>query len=195
MSDELRDEDITPETAADIAEQDADASECPVSIEDAAELLVALNKCQLELADAHNRYLRAHADFDNFRKRMRAERDQEFARGSDRVLSDLLSIIDDFDRALAAVSENTGVDSLRSGVELIYRQLLGMLERYGITPMVVMDKDFDPMYHDAIARIVSTSAPEHTIVGEIQRGYLKNGEVFRPAKVAVAVPPEEPAEE
>jgi molecular chaperone GrpE len=81
---------------------------------------------------------------------------------------------------------------LRKGVELIHRQLAGLLERYGIAPMSVEGKPFDPKYHDAVARVATASAPEHSVVGEIQRGYLKNGEVFRPAKVAVAVSPDEP---
>ncbi|MHB9022796.1 MAG: nucleotide exchange factor GrpE [Armatimonadota bacterium] len=200
MSDQFRKpEDLTPETAADIAEaaereQADDTQQCPIDVEDAAELLVALNNCQNELAEMKNSYLRAHADFDNFRKRLRAERDLEFSRGTDRVLSELLSIVDDFERALAASSGGHHGGSLRQGVELIYRQLLNMLERYGIAPLEVTGQAFDPKYHDAVSRVATTSAPEHSIIGEIQRGYLKNGEVFRPAKVAVAVSPDEPAE-
>ncbi|HEY3417606.1 MAG TPA: nucleotide exchange factor GrpE [Armatimonadota bacterium] len=201
MSEQFRDqEDMTPETAADIAESAAaaegaaDALQCPVNVEDAAELLVALNSCQRELAEMTNSYLRAHADFDNFRKRLRAERDQEFARGTDRVLAELLPIVDDFDRALAAANHGHQTGALRQGVELIYRQLLNLLERYNIKPFEVMDQPFDPKYHDAVSRVATTAAPEHTVIGEIQRGYLKNGDVFRPAKVAVAVAPDEPAE-
>jgi len=126
---------------------------------------------------------------------MRAERDQEFARGSDRVLSELLPIVDNFERALAAVTATSTVASLQEGVELIYRHLISLLERYGITQMEVEGQPFDPKYHDAVARVATTAKPEHTIVGEVQRGYRKNSDVFRPAKVAVAVAPDEPIEE
>jgi len=189
MKDEKHDnEAINPEMAADIAESTEKAPE-DLGPEEVAELLAALTQCRKELAESKNDYLRAHADFDNFRKRLRAERDQEFARGSDRVLSDLLPVVDDFERALAAVSENSTVDSLKQGVELIYRQLVNLLERYAITAMEVEGKPFDPKYHDAIAQVVNAEAPEHTIIGVAQKGYFKNSDVFRPAKVAVAVAP------
>jgi len=181
-------EPMTPETAADIAE--GGAPFCVPVPEDIAELRAALAQCREELAEAKNAYLRAHADFDNFRKRMRAERDQEFARGSDRVLSDLLPVVDDFERALAAVNEASTVESLRQGNELIFRHLLRLLEKYGVIPMEVEGKPFDPMYHDAELRMPTTAYPEHTVIGQIQRGYLKNGDAFRHAKVAVAVKPE-----
>lgn len=181
---------MNPEIAADIDE----AVESPETASLAGEdEVVALRgqiaQLQQELAESKNNYLRAHADFDNSRKRLRAERDQEFGRGSDRVVNDLLPIIDDFERALAANAAQG--DGFRQGVELIYRQLLNLLERYGLTPMAVEGQPFDPKYHDAVARVATAAQPEHTIVGEIQRGYLRNGDVFRPAKVAVAVAPEE----
>ncbi len=185
MTDEKR-EDVTPETAADIAE----SAECYISQEDAIELRAALSQAQQELAEAKNNYLRAHADFDNFRKRMRTERDQEFGRGSDRALAELLPIIDNFERALAAINETSTVESLSQGIVMIYRDMLQLLERYSITPMEVEGKPFDPQFHDAIARVPTDAAPEHTIIAQIQRGYLKNGDTFRPAKVAVAVLPE-----
>lgn len=197
MHDKQREhDDLNTQTAADIAEAVSAASEAQTTgQEDALELRAALTQCEQELQEAKNNLLRAHADFDNFRKRMRAERDQEFARGSDRVLADMLTIVDDFDRALAAVGEQSTVESLQQGVSLIYRQLLNLLERYNITPMQVEGKPFDPKYHDAVARVATSAHPEHTILGEVQRGYLKNDDVFRPAKVAVAVVPEESAGE
>jgi molecular chaperone GrpE len=191
MRDDRQEHVIDGETAADIDEAtgyEVDTEEAPV--DEVTALKAELDQCRKALAEARDAHLRARADFDNFRKRMRAERDQDFGRGSDRVLADLLPVIDDFDRALAAVHEGGALESLQQGVELIYRQLLGMLERHGITPMDVQGQPFDPMYHDAVARIPATNVPEHTIVGEVQRGYLKNGDAFRPAKVAVAMPPE-----
>lgn len=190
-------ENINQQTAADIDEAVEAACDGQVSGQDEAvdDLRAALTQCQQELQESKNAYLRSHADFDNFRKRMRAERDQEFTRGSERVLTDLLPVVDDFERALASVNENSTVESLKQGVDLIYRQLLNLLGRYNITPMDVQGKPFDPKYHDAITQVVTAAQPEHTIIGEIQRGYLRNDDVFRPAKVAVAVAPEEQIEE
>jgi molecular chaperone GrpE len=190
MADKKRREQMTPETAADIAEGEEQVSTGAPMPEDVIELRAALTQCREELAEAQNAYLRAHADFDNFRKRMRAERDQEFTRGSDRILSDLLPVVDDFERALAAVNEASTVESLRQGNELIFRHLLRLLEKHGVVPMEVEGKPFDPMYHDAELSVPSDAYPEHTVIGQIQRGYLKNGDAFRHAKVAVAVSPE-----
>ncbi len=184
---------ISPETAADIAESTEPAPES-LGPEEVAELLAALTQCRQELAESKNSYLRAHADFDNFRKRLRAERDQEFARGTDRVLADLLPIIDDFERALTSVNENSTVDSIKQGVELIYRQLANLLERYAVIAMEAEGKPFDPNYHDAVVQIANAEVPEHTIIGVVQKGYMKNGDVFRPARVAVSIPPEKTAE-
>jgi len=179
----------TTEKSSDIAAGMAEPVEpAPENLhpEEVAELLAALAQCRQDLAESQNAYLRAHADFDNFRKRLRTERDQEFARGSDRVLADLLPVIDDFERALASVNDNSTIDSLTQGVGLIYRQLTTLLQRYAIVPMEVEGKPFDPNYHDAIAQIATANMPEHTIIGVMQKGYMKNGEVFRPAKVAVS---------
>lgn len=162
--------------------------------EEEVELQEELAKYQLELQEAKNALLRAHADFDNYRKRMRAERELEFARGNDRVLGEVLSVVDDFERALAAVNENSTVESMQQGVDLIYRQLLALIERYKISPMTVLGEHFDPKYHDAVVRVNVNDVPEHTIVGEVQRGYCKGKEVFRPARVAVAMPNEEEEE-
>lgn len=192
MDEQFEQANINPETAADIA--DAGAVEMPGEDDAIISLRAELSRCQEELAEAKNAFLRAHADFDNFRKRLRAERDQEFARGGDRVLADLLPIVDDFERALAAVNETSTVESLTQGVELIYRHVMSLLERYHIRPMDVEGKPFDPKYHDAVARVATDVAEEHTVIGQIQRGYLKDQDVFRPAKVAVAVAPESPEE-
>lgn len=184
--------DMNLQSAADLYDAVA-SSEGNTTAEEpeALDVRAALVQCQQELQEAKNAILRAHADFDNFRKRMRAERDQEFNRGSERVLTDLLPIVDDFDRALAAVNDQSTVESLTQGIQLIYRQLLSFLQKNNITPMEVLGKPFDPKYHDAIARVATDEHPEHTIIGEIQRGYTKNEETFRPAKVAVSVTPEE----
>lgn len=196
MYDEQREQsELNPQTAADIDEATAEVDTETNEMDEALELRAALTQCQQDLQEAKNAYLRAHADFDNFRKRMRSERDQEFSRGSDRVLADLLPVVDDFERALSAVGDTGTAGSLNEGVTLIHRHLLGLLERYGITPMEVMGQPFDPKYHDAVARVVTDAQAEHTIIGEIQKGYRKNGEVFRPAKVAVAVAPDEPVAE
>ena len=188
-------EHLTPETAADIAGADMPETTPRGEPDEIAELRVLLAQCQRELDESRNANLRLHADFDNFRKRMRAERDQEFTRGSERVLADLLPLVDDFERALASVNENSTTESLTAGIEMIYRHAMRLLERNQVTPMEVEGKPFDPKYHDAISQMATDTAPEHTIIAQVQRGYMKNSDVFRPAKVVVAVTPETNEEE
>jgi len=156
----------------------------PATVEELQAALAALNT---EYAELRNTMLRAQADYENHRKRMRAERDQEATRGRERVLTDLLPVVDDFERALEHDKSDT---PFRQGIELIYRQLLGMLKRYDITPMDVTGQKFDPKYHDAVASVTTTDVPEHSIVGEVQRGYMKGNDIFRHARVAVAMKPE-----
>jgi len=154
MQEELhRTEDLNPSVAADIAESATATSEVPLGgTEDMIEFSTLIAQCQQELAEAKNANLRAHADFDNYRKRMRAERDQEYIRGRDRVIMELLPIIDDFERALSAAPEEKTANSLRKGVELIHRQMLNMLGRYGITAMHVDSQRFDPLNQTSQSR-------------------------------------------
>ena len=190
MDDKREHDPLTPETAADMADAEMPEMAAAPETDEVTELRLLLAQCQRELAESRDANLRAHADFDNFRKRLRAERDQEFTRGSERVLSDLLPLVDDFERALASINETSTPESLAAGIELIYRHMMRTLERYQIVPMEVEGKAFDPKYHDAISRMTTDTAPEHTIIAQVQRGYMKNSDVFRPAKVVVAVPPD-----
>ncbi len=162
---------------------------------DVKQLLAELANYKQQLAEVKNSYIRAHADFDNFRKRMRSERDQEFGRGSDKVITELLPIIDDFERALDAVHKALVPEAMTKGVDLIYRQLMGILERYNIVQMDADGQPFDPKFHDAVAKVVNDDVPEHTVIGVVQKGYTKNGDIFRPARVAVSVSSEEPLPE
>ncbi len=165
--------------------EETEAAQAPATIE---ELQAALETLNAELTETRNTMLRAQADYENHRRRMRSERDLEAVRGRDRVLTDILPVVDDFERALNADDTDT---PFRQGIELIYRQLLAMLKRYDITPMVVVGQQFDPKFHDAAASVPTNEAPEHSIIGEVLRGYMKGGDIFRHAKVAVAVSPEE----
>ncbi len=162
---------------------------------DVKQLLAELANHKQQLAEVKNSYIRAHADFDNFRKRMRAERDHEFSRGSDKVILELLPIIDDFERALDAVHKALIPEAMTKGVDLIYRQLMGVLDRYNIVQMEAEGQPFDPKFHDAVVKVVNDDLPEHTVIGIVQKGYTKNGELFRPARVAVSVSSEEPISE
>jgi molecular chaperone GrpE len=106
---------------------------------------------------------------------------------------ELLPILDNFDRALASARGATGAESVLTGVELIQRELLRVLERAGVTRYSAVGQPFDPTRHEAIARVMSVDAAPNTVVSETAPGYMLHGRVVRPAMVAVAGAPDEDA--
>jgi molecular chaperone GrpE len=145
-----------------------------------------------ELEAQQNRYVRAVAEFDNARKRGAREREEYTRYANESLLRDILPVLDNLDRALQAARAEPGTSSLSTGVELIQRELLRVLEKFGLTAFTSVGQPFDPERHEAIARVPSADVPDMTVAGETARGYLLHGRVLRPAMVTVAVAPEEP---
>jgi len=142
-------------------------------------------------AEAHyDRYLRAVAEFDNARKRAARDREDYTRYANESLIRELLPVLDNLDRALQAARSEPAAAPLTAGVELIQRELLRVLEKFGVTPFVSMGTPFDPGRHEAIARVLAADQPDMTVIGEIARGYLLNGRVLRPAMVTVAMAPE-----
>jgi molecular chaperone GrpE len=129
-------------------------------------------------------YLRALADFDNYRRRVERERAGAARAGKRELLLSLLDVLDGFDRALAQIS---GTDkSVSEGLQAIHRQLLGLLEAHGVTPFPSQGQPFDPTRHEAVASAESQEYEPGTVIDEYGRGYRWNDEVLRPARVRVA---------
>jgi molecular chaperone GrpE len=141
-----------------------------------------------EAAEAQDRALRALADFDNYRKRTLREREDWSRQAQEQVLREILPVLDNFDRALAAPAGPGSDGGFRAGVELIHREFLKTLERLGVRPFETVGQRFDPLRHEAVARLERGDVEEATVVGEALRGYLIQDRVLRPAQVAVAVP-------
>jgi molecular chaperone GrpE len=139
---------------------------------------------QRERDDLYDRLLRTTAEFDNYRKRVERERrDLVDATASD-VVRDLLPVLDDFERALAASGATD--DAFRRGVELIHRRLLEVLRVRGVEPFDSVGQTFDPAVHEAVATEPVGRHREGEIVAELGRGYRLNGRLLRPARVKVA---------
>jgi molecular chaperone GrpE len=134
------------------------------------------------LAEAEDQYLRLHADFDNFRKRSLKERFELIKSAGESVILSLLPVLDDFDRALPAISDET----TKSGVDLIFTKLKSTLESQGLKVMNTKNVAFDADLHEAIAQTsVNDENEKGKIIDEIQRGYYLNDKVIRHAKVIV----------
>lgn len=173
---------------------DADSNATdPVDDGDPRQLREALEAKTREAEANHDRYVRAMAEFDNARKRAAREREELTRSANEALIRELLPVIDNLERALQAARADPGAAQVTAGVELIQRELLRVLEKFGVTPFASVGAPFDPERHEAVARVAAAGHPDMTVVGETARGYLLHGRVLRPAMVTVAVTPETPA--
>ncbi|MCX7731872.1 MAG: nucleotide exchange factor GrpE [candidate division WOR-3 bacterium] len=131
-----------------------------------------------------NDYLRALADFENYRKRMERDIESKKREGVERLICDLLSVLDNFERAISAGGNN--VESVKQGVELIYRQLAAVLESYGLRSYSCAGEQFDPRRAEAVGFVECVAAEDNNrVLEELCRGYEISGRVVRPARVKV----------
>ena len=158
--------------------------------EEIRHLREALEAKSREVEEHRDRYLRAAAEFDNARKRAARERDEYSRYANESLLRELLPVLDNFERALQSARGEPAAAAVTAGVELIQRELLRVLEKFGVTSFTSVGQPFDPERHEAIARVPAQGRPEGTVVDETARGYLLNGRVLRPAMVTVASSPD-----
>ena len=129
-------------------------------------------------------YLRLAADFDNYRKRTAREHAELTRRANERLLNELLPVLDDLERALEAAAEHEEA-KLEEGVRLVHRSLLGLVERHGLTE-IDTDGAFDPHVHEALLAQPGEGAEEGSVLQVLQKGYRLGDKVIRPARVIVA---------
>jgi molecular chaperone GrpE len=158
------------------------ASGAAGALEPGAAELDALKKERDELRD---RLLRKTAEFDNFRKRVDRERKDFTEWAAADVLTDLVTVLDDFDRALSADAP-AEAQPYKAGVELIHKALSDLLRKRGVMPIDVLGKDFDPHKHQAVAYEAVAGAREGEVVEELRKGYTLGERLLRPALVKVA---------
>jgi molecular chaperone GrpE len=139
-----------------------------------------------ERDDYRDRYLRSVAEFDTSRKRIARERKELAEFVSFELLGDLLPIVDDLERALAAAEGTQTVAGYRAGVELILKQIGELLKKKGVTPIEAAGADFDPHVHQAVATEPSTTHRDNEVIQELRRGYRLGERLLRPAMVKVA---------
>jgi molecular chaperone GrpE len=146
-----------------------------------------------EAAEAQEKYLRTYADFENYRKRTQRDLAEFRKYANEQFAAELLTVVDHLGLALkhAAEAGETG-QGLREGVELVYKQVRDVLEKYGIKPFASEGEKFDPAKHDAVMQEATDRVPENTVVQVFQEGYLYHDKVLRHAKVGVAKKPASP---
>jgi molecular chaperone GrpE len=134
--------------------------------------------------DYYDRLLRKTAEFDNYRKRTDRERQQLSEAAAADLLTELLPLVDDMERALRA--EGNDAEAIRKGVELIHKQLIEILRKRGVRPIEALGADFDPHYHMAVAHEHVDDKREGEVIEEFRRGYMLGDRLLRPAMVKVA---------
>ncbi|MGB2907577.1 MAG: nucleotide exchange factor GrpE [Candidatus Aminicenantaceae bacterium] len=144
-----------------------------------------LQKTQEELKDE---YLRLAAEKDNLRKRLEREKNDYFQFALSDLLKEFLSILDNFDRALESEKNEDCDDSLRMGIELIYKQYLDLLKKQGVQPIISENAAFDPRIQQAFMTEDSDDVDEPTVGEEFQKGYMLHERLLRPALVKVLLP-------
>ena len=140
-------------------------------------------KLEADLAEKDAQMLRLRADFDNFRRRSAKEREELAAVVTQGILTDMLPLLDNFERALLA--EGSDLDSFRAGVSMIYKQMQEALAKNGLEVIDTKDKKFDPKFHQAVMRVQDPEKEDDTIEQELQKGYMAKGRVIRPSMVQV----------
>lgn len=139
-----------------------------------------------EAEEHQQRFVRAQADFDNFRRRTQKEKEELAKYASMKLITELVPVIDNFERAMATVPEGTENESFSKGIQMIFRQLESVLNNEGLTAMETVGQPFNPEFHQAIMQVESDEYEEGTVVEEVQKGYMLKDKVLRPAMVKVS---------
>ena len=172
--DEVLEEEVIEETSE--ACEDAEAGE-------EAEAQAEEKETNPEDEALNERYLRLMADFQNFKRRTEKEKGDIYAFANEKIIGELLNVIDNFERAMASGNEE---DNFYKGMEMILKQLLGVIEKAGASEIKALGEDFDPNFHNAIMMEDSTEYESGKVTGVLQKGYVLNNKVIRPAMVKVA---------
>ena len=133
-----------------------------------------------------DRLLRKQAEFENYKKRSERERAEYIQMASADLMRELLNVLDSFDLAVRNASERTPDEDMLRGIDLVYKQLLDTLGRFGLKAIEAKGQVFDPNFHQAVTTVASADVPENTVVEELRRGYTLNGRLLRPAMVSVS---------
>jgi molecular chaperone GrpE len=153
------------------------------------ELQATLTQKTDEVQSLQDKYLRLAAEFDNYKKLAQRERSEAFKFANENILRDLLSIVDNLERAVRAARDTNAGDALMRGVELTLKQFTELLNKYGVQPVPTVGTQFDPARHQAVARVDMSDIPANQVIEEFQKGYLLHDRILRAAMVSVATPP------
>mgnify|MGYP000020546522 CR=1 FL=1 len=172
---------LEEEVNTEISEEAAETAEA--AQEEAA---LDAEKLAAELADLNQRFLRVAADFDNYKRRTVQEKEDLVKYSNAKIMGELLPVLDAFQLALKNPGESQEAQNVIKGVEMLYRQIMQVLEQAGMSKIEAVGQPFDPKLHEAIMQVDDDSVPEDTVVEELRAGYVLNERVIRPSMVKVS---------
>jgi molecular chaperone GrpE len=149
-----------------------------------------IKKLKEEIEELKQEYLRQVADKENLRKRLEREKSEYYQYALSEFISELLGVLDNLERSLKS-DEKKDAESLKQGVEMIYKQLVDLLNKYGVKPIEIKDKIFNPHLHQAFITEESEDTDEPQVSEELQRGYKLHERLLRPSLVKVVLPKKE----
>lgn len=186
MQQEIDEAEAAQEDAAEGSEEEAPeeaTSEGAAMQEEIEALKGQVEKLTGDLQEKKDRLLRLQADFDNFRRRSAKEREEISAVVTQNFCKDMLPLLDNFERAMAA--ETKDVEAFQKGVEMIFTQFQEVLKKNGLEQIEAVGQKFDPNFHQAVMRVEDPEKEDDTVAQELQKGYMVKGRVIRPSMVQV----------
>ncbi|WP_031408163.1 nucleotide exchange factor GrpE [Geobacillus vulcani] len=167
-------------------EEAAEPMEKAPTAEELAAAKAQIAELEAKLSEMEHRYLRLYADFENFRRRTRQEMEAAEKYRAQSLASDLLPVLDNFERALKIETDNEQAKSILQGMEMVYRSLVDALKKEGVEAIEAVGKPFDPYLHQAVMQAEAEGYEPNTVVEELQKGYKLKDRVLRPAMVKVS---------
>lgn len=155
------------------------------SVDPGEEYVKQIQVLKDKLEEADNRYLRLQADFDNFRRRTRLDLEASEKYRAQKLITDLLPALDNFERAMQVEADNEQTKALLQGMDMVYRSLVDALKKEGVEPIEAVGKEFDPHQHQAVMQGEDENFGSNIVTDEFQKGYLLKDRVIRPSMVKV----------
>ncbi len=142
-----------------------------------------------EAKEAHDRFLRVSAEFDNYKKRSAREMNEFRKFANESLIREMLPIVDNLERALNSSNDGNQANScIVEGVDMTLKEILKVFERFNVKPIEALEKTFDPNFHQAVMRHETDEHNENTVINELEKGYMIHDRLLRPAMVVVAMP-------
>lgn len=154
------------------------------------QLTKELEEARREAAENYDRFLRARAELENYRKRVQREKADLMKFGNEQLLRELLPALDHLELAIRHAKESRSLEALVQGVELTLNQIMEVMERFGVRPIEAVGQPFDPTKHEAVSQVETDEHEPGTVIEEVQRGYAFHERLLRPSRVTVAKAPQ-----